>query len=85
MKRLFFMIMCVLIFTGCQDMKHMGRSITASTSGYNYHIVLYANNGSIIKEWHTNTSIQDEGSIVSFFDKQNNVIHVEGTVLVEQE
>lgn len=75
----------VLVFQGCQDLKQVGRTLTASTSGYNYHIVLYSNSGSIIKEWHTHTSIEDEGSIVSFFDKNNNVVHVEGTVLVEQE
>ena len=85
MFKLLSIVVIVLMFTGCQDMKHLGRSFTASTTGYNYHIVLYSVNGSVIKEWHTNTSVQDEGSIVTFFDKNNNVVHIEGIILVEQE
>lgn len=85
MFKLLLILMAVFIFGGCQDMRHLGRSITASTTGYNYHIVLYTTSGNVIKEWHTNTSIQDEGSIISFFDKDGNVVQLEGTVLVEQE
>lgn len=64
--------------------KNLGRHIVSNTSGINREITLYSVDGHVIKTWHTNSMIEDEGSVICFFDDNGNAIQISGTVVVEQ-
>lgn len=74
----------VLSLCGCQMIKNAGRRIVSSTTGITRNITLYAVDGKVIKQWHTKSSINDEGSVICFYDSEGNAIQVSGTVIVEQ-
>ena len=80
----FLLIILVFSLCGCQAVKNVSRHIISSTSGINRQITLYSVDGHIIRGWHTTSMIEDEGSVVCFFDDDGNAIQISGTIIVEQ-
>ena len=78
--------MCLSLLGCGQAFNHMGKSVWQSSFGMNYHIVLYANDGHVIREWHTHTNVDnDSGGHATFYDEKNNQIAISGTYVIEQE
>ncbi len=78
------LIALVISLCGCQMAKNLGRQIVSSTTGISRHITLYSNDGHIIRDWNTKSSINDEGAVICFYDSDGNAMQISGTVVVEQ-
>ena len=83
MKKLV-LIGLVISLCGCQMIKNAGRQIVSSTTGISREITLYSVTGSVIRQWKTKSSINDEGAVICFYDDKGNAIQISGTVIVEQ-
>ena len=78
------LVVLVISLCSCQMIKNAGRQIVSSTTGISRAITVYSNDGHIIRTWTTKSSINDEGSVICFYDSEGNAIQVSGTVIVEQ-
>ena len=80
-----FVFFCLIFgIPGTQMFRNNWYHFASATSGLNRTVILYANNGSIIKKWSGNINVEDEGSIVSWVDSDGKQVKIEGTVLIEQ-
>lgn len=73
-----------LLYTGCagcqQDLSHMKSQLV----GLNRKITLYANDGSVIKQWETRGTVEDQGGSFRFL-ANGKAVTLAGTVVIEEQ
>lgn len=78
-----FVMVLMTYTTGCagcqQDWSHMKSELV----GLNRVIILYANDGTVIKKWHTRSQVQDQGGSFRFL-VDGKAIQIAGTITIEE-
>jgi hypothetical protein len=75
-------MLCIL--GGCAEYDKAVKHLESSSVGIERHIVLYASDGKVIREWTTKARIEDRVSgLLCFFDDKGKVL-ISGTFVVEE-
>lgn len=81
MKRL---LLVAVLLSGCaaaeNEMKHM----KSDWVGLNRKIVLYASDGSILREWETTAKVEDKGGTCYFINAEGKAVTISGTFVIEE-
>jgi uncharacterized lipoprotein NlpE involved in copper resistance len=76
-------LVCLLALTGCKD----ATKAQWNSMGQPHHVILYALNGSIIREWYATGNVNESGNFYWYFEDAitKNLAEVAGgNVVVEQ-
>lgn len=91
MKRIWLVFVSILVlstsFFGCGSLRNGCNDLQRDLFLADYHLTLYANDGTIIKEYiirNTHVDIAENGSGIRFLDHSKSVM-VNGTYILEQE
>ena len=79
----FITILCLMCLIGCKVIQKSSRHFQSNLSGLKREVVLYANDGSVIKKYKGTFKVEIDGSVISFID-DNKEIKMTGTVVVEE-
>ena len=80
-----FLFLGILLFAGCtakqrKELKH----VKSDLIGLKRVVILYDNNGKIIKQWKGRFKIELQGNFLSFIDDNGKEVKISGTVLVQE-
>ncbi len=80
-----FLFLGILLFAGCtekqrKELKH----VKSDLIGLKRVVILYDNNGKIIKQWKGRFKIEIQGNFLSFIDDNGKEVKISGTVLVQE-
>ena len=84
MKKIIICLSLMFLLTGCADMENSMKHTQSSFVGLIRIVTLYSANGNVIKEWHTKSKIEYEGS-VAWFLYGGKAIAISGTFTVEEQ
>jgi hypothetical protein len=84
MNKGFVLLMLPLIFAGCQDFKHAGKSLKTSTIGASRTVTLYNHSGQPIKVWKGRMKVSAMGATARFI-AEGKVVHISGTFIVQED
>lgn len=74
-----------LFTTSCQALNQTVKGIQSQTTGLNRVVELYDYSGNKVGRWASNTVIDAESGLVTFFDSTGNRVLVSGGILVSTE
>lgn len=72
------------IFSGCEKVQKEIKHQKSDIIGLKRIVVLYANNGSVIKTWNGRFKVEMNGSVASFINGDGHEIKVSGTYIIEE-
>ena len=73
-----------LFGSGCADWQQTKSHMKSSFVGLHRQVTLYANDGSVIKTWDVNGTVEDQGGSFRFLN-DGKAVTVAGTVLIEEQ
>lgn len=83
MKKKTLLIALLIASMGCGQIRNSFKHLHSSLTGLHRHITLYANDGSVIREWDTTAKVEDQGGTV-WFIVNGKAVTVAGTFVVEE-
>ena len=82
MKKLI-LLSFLLLLTACGEVDNVINDVKSSAGLLDRTVILYANDGHVIKLWNTTNLIEYNGPVAAFVDKQGTNVRVSGTFIVE--
>jgi hypothetical protein len=82
-KMIFVLVILAVAFTSCAECDQMGSHMKSSFVGLQRHVILYANDGSIIRSWEVKGTVEDQGGSFRFLDN-GKAITISGTIIIEE-
>lgn len=83
MRKNFSLIATLILLAGCAATQQTCSHMKSGVIGLNRHIVLYANDGTVLREWDTRGTVEDQGGSFRFL-VDNKAITVSGTIVIEE-
>lgn len=83
-KKLLAAIAIASLFVGCGQLDNDLKHAHSDWTGLDRKIILYAADGSVIKEWRTKAKVEDNGGTCFFIVKDKAVI-ISGTFIIEEQ
>jgi len=84
MKKIMLVGLVALGVSGCQDVKHIAKSLKTSTVGARRTVTLYSHDGAKIREWKGRMKLENVGSTARFI-ADGKVVHISGTFVVQED
>lgn len=76
--------LALMSISGCADMKQSWSHTKSQLVGLDRQVTLYANDGTVIKQWQIKGTIEDQGGSFRFLS-DGKAITIAGTVLIEEQ
>lgn len=80
---LIFLASTGVFLQGCNGCKQDLNHFRSSTIGFDRHVILYSATGTVIKEWDTDSTVENQGGSFRFLSN-GKAVSVAGTVVMEQ-
>lgn len=79
-------VVALLLIGGmqCQSCKQKISHLDSAVVGLNRRVTVYANDGSVIREWEGKFHLEDRGGTIRFLDNDGDAITIGGTFVVEE-
>ncbi len=83
MKKLIALAVVALSLTACGQIEGTVNSFKSATGMLERKVTLYNANGTEIKSWVTDNTIEYQGSVAAFIAKDGTNVRISGTFIVE--
>ena len=84
MIRKLIVVFLIISLAGCASTVRGCRHTVSGVTGLDRTITLYAQDGSVIRQWKTRTVIETEGAVIQFDDERRKDVKLMGTIVVEE-
>ncbi|MGA1847293.1 hypothetical protein [Deferribacter abyssi] len=83
-KLILVLLISIFAISCTQSQKKKLKDFKAETIGIKREIILYADNGQIIKRWEGRFNIERRGSSLYFIDENGKSVIINGTYIVQE-